>query len=137
MPSEPGDDVASEAALNVRAETPTEEAPPEIPDRDALLARVGGDTALLGAMAALFLDECPGMLAGIRQAVASNDAVGLASTAHAMRGSVSNFTVRRASQSALRLEQMGRDGDLTRSEQALEELEDEIARLRPVLEELT
>lgn len=136
MPPEPSSDFPVQGDLRAQVGAPSREPPQEIPDRDTLLARVGGDAALLGAMAALFLDECPRHLAGIRQAVASNDATGLESTAHALRGSVSNFTAHRASQSALKLELMGRDGSFTGSEQALGELEAEIEHLRPVLEEL-
>ena len=136
MPQEPADRIATERAVTADAGTPSPEAQQDIVGRDALLARVGGDAGLLGEMAALFLDECPRHVSGIRQAVVSRDARSLEGAAHALRGSVSNFTARRASQAALSLELMGRDGDLTGSEQALVALEVELERLKPVLEEL-
>ena len=118
---------------------------PESPDRDeslevlrkdALFARVEGDAALLSAMAAIFLHECPKHLADIRKAVANHDAPGLQATAHHLRGSVSNFLAPQAVQAALTLETMGRDGDLTKSKSALLALEGAIARLKTALEEL-
>lgn len=137
MTPEPGDHFAIESALATQAGTPAQARPQDIPGRDALLARVGGDAVLLGAMAALFLEECPEYLSSIRRAVVGRDARALEGAAHTLRGSVSNFAADRTAQAALRLEMMGREGDLAGSDQALLALEDELARLRPVLEELT
>jgi HPt (histidine-containing phosphotransfer) domain-containing protein len=133
---EPGDQVAIENALGTPSGTPQRERSEVIPDRETLVARVGGNAALLGAMAALFLDECPGYISGIRRAVAGRDAPALERAAHALRGAVSNFAAEPTAQAAQRLEQMGREGDLARSGQALRELEDELERLRPLLEGL-
>src|ERR1700693_5585504 len=51
---------------------------------EALLARVGGDRKLLGALIRLFQAECPGKLRGTRKAVAARDAQALAGAAHAV-----------------------------------------------------
>ena len=128
---------AIEAAAQAHPARPSPELPQDILSKDTLLARVEGDVALLGEMAATFLGECPKYLSDIRQAVASCDSRALQSTAHTLKGSVANFTAHRATQAALRLEMMARDGDLTKSEPALLELEDEIERLKPVLEAFT
>jgi HPt (histidine-containing phosphotransfer) domain-containing protein len=110
--------------------------PPDVLNKDALLARVGGDAALLGAMAALFLEECPAHLAGIRAAVAGHDARALERTAHALKGAVSNFKALAAEHAAQILEQMGRAGNLDGAERALVDLERAVERLAPVLEKL-
>ena len=55
--------------------------------RDALLARVGGDAALATAMVSLFLEECPRLLADVRNAVGAQDATALKFAAHTMCGS--------------------------------------------------
>jgi HPt (histidine-containing phosphotransfer) domain-containing protein len=136
MPPAPGDHVATESVAAAQAGTPAPERR-QVHGMDTLLARLGGDAALLGEMAALFLDECPAHVSGIRQAVTGRDARALESAAHALRGSVSNFAADRTVQAALQLELMGRDGNLTEAEQALHNLEDELERLRPVLEEWT
>ena len=107
---------------------------PDVVSKDALLARLGGDAALLGAMAALFLEEYPRYLAGIRDAVVRHDARELERTAHGLKGSVSNFMASESAQAAQALETMGRAGSLAHAEQALAELEAALGRLRPVLE---
>ena len=136
MPPEPGDHVATESAVSLPAGTSAQELP-QVHDIDALLARVGGDAALLGEMAALFLDEAPAYVSSIRQAVADRDAQALERAAHALRGSALNFAADLTVQAALRLELMGRREVFTGSEQALHNLEDELERLRPVLEKWT
>ncbi len=102
----------------------------------ALLARVGGDAALASAMASLFLEEYPRHLESVRAAVAARDSSAIADAAHALRGSVSNFTLAAPAQAAARLEQLGRAGDLAEAPAALRELEGEIAHLVPVLREV-
>lgn len=137
MPPEPGDLVATESVMGARAGMPAQDRPQQVHDMDALLARLGGDAALLGEMAALFLDECPVFVSSLRQAVAGRDARALESAAHALRGSASNFAADLTVQAARRLELMGREGNFTGSEQALHNLDDEMERLRPVLEKWT
>ena len=104
--------------------------------RDSLLTRVAGDAALASAMASLFIDECPRLLADVREAVAAQDAEALAQAAHALRGSVSNFEAPAATRIAGRLEQLGRAGDLQPSAEAVRELETELERLLPALREV-
>jgi len=137
MPLEPGDHVATESAVGSTAGTPVPERPRKVHEMDVLLERLGGDAALLGEMAALFLDECSAHVSSIRQAVAARDARALESAAHALRGSASNFGAERTVQAALRLELMGRQEDFMASAQALRNLDDELERLRPVLEKWT
>ena len=137
MPQETGDQLALESDVRARAGTTPGEPTHDIFDREALLARVGGDAALLAAMASLFLEECPRYIASIREAVAGGDARALEGATHALKGSVSNFTAHRAVQAAQRLELMGRDGNLTESAQALRELEVAIGRVRVAIRELT
>lgn len=102
----------------------------------AALDRVGGDSELLEEIAQLFLETAPGLLAQIRDAVASRNAQSLQQAAHAIKGSVGNFGAEPAFQAALRLEKMGRTGDLTGVEEACAVLEAEMERLRPALAEL-
>jgi HPt (histidine-containing phosphotransfer) domain-containing protein len=102
----------------------------------AALDRVGGDKELLEEVAQLFLDTSPHLLAGIRQAVAARDAPALERSAHTLKGSVGNFGAEAAFQAALRLERIGRSRDLSGAEEALQALEGEMERLRPVLARL-
>ena len=105
----------------------------QVLDGRALLAQVDGDVRLLGKLTRLFLADCPGMLLSIRQAIASRDAQGLQQTAHALKGSIANFAARAPFEAALKLETMGRRGELTGAEDAYLSLEKEVARLERAL----
>lgn len=99
----------------------------------AALERVGGDVELLEEVAQVFLDNAPDQVAQIRKAAEAGDGVALERAAHALKGSVGNFGAEAAFQAALRLEKMGRSGDLTGVQEACAALEAEMKRLRPAL----
>jgi HPt (histidine-containing phosphotransfer) domain-containing protein len=69
----------------------------------------------------------------IRSAIRQQDAARLKLTAHAFKGAVGNFAAAAAVASALRLEKMGRAGDLTGAGEAFAELEAEVQQLLPGL----
>ena len=97
------------------------------------LERVGGDNELLEEVAQLFLDSVPELLTEIREAVVSRNAKALERAAHTLKGSVSNFAAEAAFQAALRLEKMGRTGELAGVDQAFATLEAEMERLQPAI----
>lgn len=115
---------------------PTEAAAAPPFDYEAFLRTLRGDRALAGAMAALFLSECPRQLDAVRQAVAAGDAAALEQAAHLLRGSVGNFVASEATAAAARLEAFGRAGDLSHAAGALRALEAAIERLTPALREI-
>lgn len=102
-------------------------------DRATLLDRVGDDEALLVEIANIFLDELPGMLNEIRSAVESGDAKRLEHSAHTLKGSVSNFGARTATQAAFELESIGRQRRMNEARAAYSTLESEFEALRPAL----
>src|SRR6185369_16401522 len=99
-------------------------APPEMPaadealDRDELMHRVEGDVSLLRELVGVYLDTCPGMLAELRRAVSRRDAPAVQRAAHTLKGMVGQLGARAAVAAAQRLEEMGRDRDLSRAEPA-------------------
>jgi HPt (histidine-containing phosphotransfer) domain-containing protein len=103
---------------------------------DQLLARADGDMALVQELAGLFLEGCPQLMATIRDAAARGDACQLAQAAHTLKGSVSPFGAEAAVAAALRLEMMGREGELAGVEAAWATLQEAITRLRPALDAL-
>jgi signal transduction histidine kinase/CheY-like chemotaxis protein len=105
-------------------------------DREAVLKRVGGSTELLQEIVKLFLDECPRLLGEVHEAVARRDADRLHRAAHALKGTVANFKAPAVFDAALRLEVMGRSGQLDGSAEACRTLEGEIERLERALAEL-
>ena len=106
-------------------------------NREALLARVEGDSQLLREMAELFLKTYPKLLNEIRQAIERQDAPALERAAHTLKGSVSNFVAHEAVLAATELENMATRRDLTRAPGACEELAGMLDRLRAALESLT
>jgi HPt (histidine-containing phosphotransfer) domain-containing protein len=98
-------------------------------DREEALARVGGSEQLLRDLVELFRNECPIQLDDIRRQRAAGDSAGLARAAHALKGSVAMFAAQRAYDAALRIEKMGRAGDLADFDEAWLVLQAAIDRL--------
>jgi signal transduction histidine kinase/DNA-binding response OmpR family regulator len=109
---------------------------PRMVNSEDLMVHMQGDMALLGRLVSLFLASAPKKLAAIRAAVEANDALSLAKLAHALKGSVGNFSAEAAVSAARRLESMARDGDLSQAQEAYKDLEDRIERLKPELASL-
>ena len=105
-------------------------------DRAVALERVGGDSELLQEMAQLFLDEYPSQLEAVRAAVRARDARALERSAHSLKGSVGNFGAAAALEAALRMELLGRRGELQDVEQAMRSLEVALLTLQPEMETL-
>jgi CheY-like chemotaxis protein/HPt (histidine-containing phosphotransfer) domain-containing protein len=113
--------------------TPPTEAPM---DKAALLARVHGDENLLRELVGLFLDDYPGLLAQIREAIERRDRQAIPRAAHKLKGAVGNFATGPAYDAAQHLEQIGKLGNLRMAEDAFRALEQEIERLKPSLEDV-
>jgi signal transduction histidine kinase/HPt (histidine-containing phosphotransfer) domain-containing protein/ActR/RegA family two-component response regulator len=101
----------------------------------SLLARVGGDAKLLRSIAKTFLKDYPAKLRNIKQAIARKDASALASAAHALKGAVAIFGADDAVENARDLQQMGRQGSLTKATKAFQKLDEALARLDAKLRE--
>lgn len=109
---------------------------PEVCDLPALLARFEDDADLIQELAGLFLDDSPSLVSKMREAVESSDSLSLEKAAHSLKGSVSNFCAQRTHQAAVRLEEIGRAGQASIAEPALECLEKSLNELQPLIEKL-
>jgi two-component system, sensor histidine kinase and response regulator len=105
-------------------------------NRSELLERVGGDLELLAEVVQLFLNDCPKQLAALSEAVSQQDAVKIQRLAHAIKGQVSNLASEAATAAALRLELMGKDGNITGAGQQFSLLEGTIEQLKAALTEI-
>jgi signal transduction histidine kinase/DNA-binding response OmpR family regulator/HPt (histidine-containing phosphotransfer) domain-containing protein len=105
-------------------------------DLTEALVRVDGDRELLGELAGIFLDSCPGYLESIHHALEQDDAQALTFAAHALKGSVGNFTKIGPFETARTLESLGRQGTMAGTTELFQKLEKEIASLQPVLTSL-
>jgi HPt (histidine-containing phosphotransfer) domain-containing protein len=79
----------------------------------AILERMGGDLRLARRVGRIFVEDYPVTMSRIREAIARGDAGALMREAHALKGSVANFAAPAARESAARLEEIGRGGDLS------------------------
>jgi HPt (histidine-containing phosphotransfer) domain-containing protein len=106
----------------------------EIDWNDALV-HTGGDRDLMRTMIGVFLAESPKMLDEARQALAARDAGRLRRAGHSLKGSCGYFAAKSAYDAAFCLERLGEAGDFDSAEDALAELDGQIARLQPALEQ--
>jgi two-component system sensor histidine kinase/response regulator len=98
-------------------------------DADEVLARVQGNRALLAELVDIFRTERPRLFANLRQSVEAGDAKGLQEAAHAIKGTVGNFSAPGACEAARVLEVMGQQGVLIGAAAGVKRLEDEVEHL--------
>jgi signal transduction histidine kinase/DNA-binding response OmpR family regulator/HPt (histidine-containing phosphotransfer) domain-containing protein len=110
---------------------------PPVWDEEEILAVVGGDREMLGSLVGLFLADLPRWLAEMEQALAQGEAMRLSQTAHALKGASANLRAEALCQAARRLEGLAKAGDLAAAAGALAALDEQAARLREALAELT
>jgi two-component system sensor histidine kinase/response regulator len=113
---------------------PTQQGTPV--DRTKLMERMGGDMELLEELFTIFSEESTKLLNKIKEAVANNRCDVLQKEAHTLKGSVGNFEATQAAEAALRLEKMGRDGNLAGAPEALADLERELSHVRDHLSQI-
>ena len=99
------------------------------------LQLVRGDKKLLDELVKTALPEIPRLMAEIRQSLADGNAMSVRLGAHTLKGSLRCFGSAVAFEQLLRLEQMGREGDLTEAESLLAGLDGDIARVVQALTE--
>jgi CheY-like chemotaxis protein len=93
----------------------------------------GGNKKLLRLLVRNFLTDAPKRLSALRRALARHDAEGLASAAHALKGSLGLFRAERAVSAARRLQVIGRGGHLEGADRPLRTLEEEFRGLEQKL----
>jgi CheY-like chemotaxis protein len=93
----------------------------ELVDVAGALRRLGGDRDLLYEFIIIFLEDSPQLMKLLEDAVHQAEAPAIVQHAHAVKGLASNFGAKPFVDSALQLEKLGRDGELSdvRSEYAV------------------
>ena len=94
----------------VGSTTASHEANASVDIADEILARVGGDRALLAEMIRLFADDAPHNVDRIRDAIEARDGEALRRAAHALKGAAGNFEAADVVRVARTLEEMGKSG---------------------------
>lgn len=100
----------------------------------AIVERLGADEALARELVSLFLAEYPRMIAAVRESVARGAAEDIRRSAHALKGSVANFTEGAPMHAAFALEMLAREARVQSAATALEVLEREMQRFIVELE---
>ena len=109
------------------------EARQEAFDREAALRRFGGDAAALNRSTEAFSEGCPERLAEIREALSRGSGKDLERAAYRLGWALSLFSAAAALDAALKLERMGREGNINGAETVYRVLEAEIGRLKEAL----
>jgi PAS domain S-box-containing protein len=99
-----------------------------------ITARIGGDPELLADISRLFVTHSPEMMQALKTAAAADNGAAMASAAHAIKGSIGNFTQGRPFEVARALEKTAEAGDLVDARASIPELEREVAKLCRVLD---
>jgi CheY-like chemotaxis protein/HPt (histidine-containing phosphotransfer) domain-containing protein len=138
-PAEPADAGPAAAEPTDTEPQPVESADPGLADTEGPVdwtkARqtVQGDDGLLRVVMSTFLEELPGMMDAIGAAAAAQDADRLRNAAHTLKGTLGYCAAGAAYEAAYQLEMMAAAGEMERVEEGLARLEQEIARVKPVL----
>ena len=100
-----------------------------------LMESIDGDLEFLEETIEIFVEDGPPLLQEIARAVTAGDAAALATSAHSLKGMLSNFYATPAVAAALELERKGRAGDLTDVEAAVDRMRLEAQRLGDALQQ--
>jgi CheY-like chemotaxis protein/HPt (histidine-containing phosphotransfer) domain-containing protein len=98
-------------------------------DRAGALSRLGGDETMFNEFLRLMLDGAESDVAEITEAVEADDALRIERLAHGLKGGAASLGADRLRDAALRLEIVGRSGDLTDARDALAHLREELSYL--------
>ncbi|HMD83273.1 MAG TPA: PAS domain S-box protein [Terriglobia bacterium] len=115
---------------------PADPPPQPIFDKSCFLSRLEGDEQLGGEIIEMFLQECPKLLEGVRQAAEQHNAPLLERAAHTLKGPVGDIAAPQAFDAARTLEMMARKGNLDDADAALMSLEGALNRLVPELRKI-
>jgi HPt (histidine-containing phosphotransfer) domain-containing protein len=92
--------------------------PKAIMNLTELLERVENDRELIRELLLIFKEEFPSHLRALRDAVDSMDGKKVATEAHTMKGMLSNLAASSAAGAAARLEQLGRNQEVSEFQEA-------------------
>jgi len=103
---------------------------PDIPlDMETALKRLDGDKNLFKELMSEFLNHTSEQVSILEEAVEKGDAKCVVREAHAIKGAAGNLGAKNLADSALRLEQLGRTGNLDKGENLIADLQKELRRL--------
>jgi len=99
--------------------------------------RTGGDLDLMKELIELFNRDAAQLVEAVREAISHDDSRALQRAAHALKGSIANFSASRAHEAAFNLEAMAATGALLQGPAALKVLQDEVEALCEALAKIS
>ena len=105
-------------------------------DIEKAIEQVMGDKDFLKELLQLFVKNLPEQIEELKTALAGGDAQELSRIAHTLKGSSANLRVNGINDVALRLEQIGKKGNLAEARPVLAELVDEFIRLKEYIDKI-
>ncbi|GAB3471105.1 hypothetical protein GCM10011496_29170 [Polaromonas eurypsychrophila] len=121
-----GSAVQAERASGAAIQSPAEGMP--VFDRDSMLARLGGDEALLDAVVRSFVDRVPVAVEELEQALQAQDADLVFRHLHSMLGSSAAVAAAEVQSALLVMNRCAEQGGLAGVRQRLPDLQDKLAR---------
>ena len=107
---------------------------PTVFDESVALEHCAGDPDLLKDLVNMFIKECPGIQAAMKEAAEQKDSGSLKALGHTLAGMLSTLGAGPGAASARRLEQVAQKGDLEATLHAYREINKELEDLFAVLE---
>jgi signal transduction histidine kinase/DNA-binding NarL/FixJ family response regulator len=105
-------------------------------DREALLESIEGDMEFLSELVNAYLGHVSGLKQELSEAIREGEKGRVEHAAHSIKGAVGAFRAKAAYELALKLEQMGRSGEMTGAEAEGEKLGEELEKLKEALIEM-
>jgi HPt (histidine-containing phosphotransfer) domain-containing protein len=102
-------------------------------DRPDALERIGGDTAFLDELLALYDEEYADKAAALAAAIKAGEAGQIRSLGHGLKGASANLSLPGLSEAAAAMEAAGQKGDIPAAREALRRLEKEYRALKAFL----
>lgn len=99
----------------------------DVINRKELSERLDGDLSLFNELADIFINDSVNLLNKIETCLKEGDSQGLGKAAHTIKGAVSNFSAKKAFETALALEKIGKNDEIKLAPAGFEELKKEIA----------
>jgi CheY-like chemotaxis protein/HPt (histidine-containing phosphotransfer) domain-containing protein len=103
-------------------------------DRQKFGESVMGNEVLARRVIRRFVDDMPRQIALLAQAVSEGDAPRVRLMAHSIKGAAASVSGPEMRDASWKLEQQGRDGNLTAAAELLQELSTSFERARPIME---
>ena len=102
-------------------------------DRTALLNRLNGDEEVCRQIISMFLQDMPGQIDSLEDAVKKSDIARIKLQARSIKGAAGNFCAVALQKVALELERAGKNSDMTRVNKVFDAVKKEFERLKVIV----